>query len=181
MLWIQKVHSKAWVWSLGYITPEICRVQCQLQSLCPNQCWGTLTGISQERCPKLLNRLWSLVKCPQEYPIPGPCCSRDGPSHSQIPCRNSPSFSVLQQSKSWRVTEQPLRRGAASAQRCCHKAWVGPRAPKTCNSKTPLHAAAAPETLRVAEPGGRAKGSPLAMGLAPMLCNGLNKCVSAML
>lgn len=121
------------------------------------------------------------MKCPQEYPIPGPCCSRDGPSHSQILCHNSPSFSVLQQSKSWRVTEQPLQWGAVSAQRCCHKAWVGPRAPKTCNSKTPLRAAAAPETLTVAERGGRAKGSPLAMGLAPMLCNGLKKCVSAML
>lgn len=33
MLWIQKMNSKGWARSLGYITPEICREQSACASL----------------------------------------------------------------------------------------------------------------------------------------------------
>lgn len=49
--------------------------------------------------------------------------------------------------------------------------------PKIYISKTP----AAPETLMVAETGGSAKVSLLAVGLSLTLCDGLNKSISAVL
>lgn len=59
--WMQRMHSKGWAWSMGYITADACKVWSAFVLL-------SLLAVGQKRFPRFVMRYRSYVSGPRTTP-----------------------------------------------------------------------------------------------------------------